>query len=92
MALNKTFTQSNGITTSYHKVTRVSVNCSDSEMSMGVEMTSYMNEEYRESENPVTSLFYNFDITGEEEQSMSARKLAYAKVKTLPEWEDAADC
>ena len=92
MALNKTFTQSNGIVTSYHKVSRVSINCNDNEISMGVEMTSYMNEEYRESENPVTSLFYNFDITSDEEQSMSARKLAYAKVKTLPEWADAVDC
>lgn len=91
MALNKTFTQENGIATSYHKVSRVSISA-DNEMSMGVEVTSYMNEDYRESDYPVTSLFYNFDITSEEEQSMSARKLAYAKLKTLPEWADAVDC
>ena len=92
MALSKTFTQPNGITTSYHKVTRVSVSCRGEEIDLGVEMTSYLNEEYRESENPITSLFYNFTVTGEEEQSMSARKLAYAKIKTLDEWADAVDC
>lgn len=93
MALNKTFTQENGVTTSYHKVTRVTISSrNDETLDMGVEMTSYLDENYREKNTPITSMYYNFDITDEEEQSTSARKLAYTKIKTLAEWSDAVDC
>lgn len=92
MALNKTFTQENGVVTSYHKVTRVAIASHDNGLDMGVEMTSYLDENYREKNTPITSMYYNFDITNEEEASTSARKLAYAKIKTLEEWADAVDC
>ena len=91
MALKKTFVKENGISTSYHKISNVTVRSTDS-LSLRVQVTSYLNEEYREKEQEIETLFYTFDLTSEEEDSMGARKLAYAKLKTLDEWAGAEDC
>ena len=91
MALKKTFVKENGISTSYHKISNVTVRSSD-ELSLRVQITSYLNEEYRKKEQEIETLFYSFDLTSGEEDSMGARKLAYAKIKTLEEWVDAEDC
>ena len=91
MALRKTFVEKNGISTSYHKVSNVTV-CCDEEISLHVGLTSYLDEIYREKEQSIQTHFYIFELTNEEEASTSARKLAYAKVKTLDEWADAIDC
>ena len=97
MALNKTFVKENGITTSYHKVTTVNFSQDYSPenqdgLLLGVEITSFLNQEYRENEQPIESDFYHFSITKEEEQEISAFKLAYKKIKELPQWTDAEDC
>lgn len=97
MALNKTFLKENGITTSYHKVTTVNFSqdySSESQVGLllGVEITSFFNQEYRNNDQPIESEFYHFSITKEEEQETSAFKLAYNKIKELPQWIDAEDC
>ena len=97
MALNKTFIKDNGITTSYHKVTTVNLSCNHDEenqntLLLGLELTSFLNQEYRENEQPIESDYYHFSITKEEEQETSAFKLAYKKIKELPQWADAEDC
>lgn len=97
MALNKTFTKENGITTSYHKVTTINFSQDYSSensdgLLFGVEITSFFNEEYRQNEQPIESDFYHFSITKGEEQETSAFKLAYKKIKELPQWIDAEDC
>ena len=91
MALKKTFLKENGISTLYHKISNVTLR-SVEELSLHVQVTSYLNEEYREKEQEIETLFYTFDITKEEEDGMGTRKLAYAKLKTLEEWADAEDC
>lgn len=91
MALKKTFVKENGISTSYHKISNVTLRSAE-ELSLWIQVTSYLNEEYREKEQEIETLFYTFDITKEEEDSMGTRKLAYAKLKTLEEWADAEDC
>ena len=91
MALKKTFVKENGISTSYHKISNATVRATDT-LSLRVQLTSYLNEEYREKEQEIETLFYTFDLTSEEEDSMGVRKLAYAKPKTLEEWADAEDC
>ena len=99
MALSKTITKNNGITTSYHKVTSVTVNQEsymlsepDKSVQLAVKLTSYFNEEYRNNSEPIESETYYFKVTSEEEESTSARKLAYNKLKTLTQWSDAKDC
>lgn len=95
MALSKTFIKDNGIVTSYHKVTNLSIadrNNEDDTLNLNVELTSYMNQEYRKQNQPIETLYYFFNITSEEEEATSARKLAYAKIKELPEWIDAENC
>jgi hypothetical protein len=91
MALKKTFVKENGISTSYHKISNVTIRSLD-ELSLHIQVTSYLNEEYREKEQEIETLFYTFDLVSEEEESMGARKLAYVKLKTLEEWADAEDC
>ena len=91
MALKKTFVKENGISTSYHKISNVTLHSAE-ELSLYVQVTSYLNEEYRQKEQEIETLFYTFGVTEEEENAMGARKLAYAKLKTLEEWADAEDC
>ena len=91
MALKKTFVKENGISMSYHKISNVTLRSAE-KLSLHVQVTSYLNEEYREKEQEIETLFYAFDITEEEENSMVTRKLAYAKLKTLEKWADAEDC
>ncbi len=99
MALYKIITKKNGITTSYHKVTSVTVSQedyllpeNDKCVNLAVEVTSYFNEEYRQNSEAIESEKYYFSATSEEEESTSARRLAYNKLKTLQKWEDATDC
>lgn len=99
MALNKTLIQDNGITTSYHKVTRATFIDSNGEhpseeyvpLRLQVNVTSFLNEEYREAGHSITSNIYSFNITSEEETA-GIRKLAYNKLKTLEIFADAEDC
>ena len=88
MALSKQITNENGITTCYHRISHVSLQ--DSTLTCLVE--SYVSKDYRESENYADSCVFNFDITVEEEESMGIRQLCYAKLKTLKQWTEAADC
>ena len=99
MALSKTIVKNNGIITSYHKVTSVTISqesylTSDdtNNVQLAVKLTSYLNEEYRQNEQPIETEMYYFSATSEEEASTSARKLAYEKLKTLSIWADATDC
>ena len=99
MALYKEIVKDNGVTTSYHKVTSVTISQepyiyteSDKDIQLTVKLTSYLNQEYRENNQPIESQMFYFNITSEEEESTSARKLAYAKIKSIENWADAVDC
>lgn len=92
MALKKTIVQPNGVETGYHKVSQVSVTCESDSILMRVELTSYLDEDYRKAGLPIIRSSHHFDVTSEEEESTSVRKLAYAKIKTLENWSDAEDC
>lgn len=85
MALLKNITSSEGFITSYHKIQMVSLH----DNTLHFHVDSYVSKEYRNLERPAHSDFYSFEITVEEEESMGIRKLAYKKLKELPEWADA---
>lgn len=99
MALNKIITQENGIATSYHKVTRVTFIDSNGEypseehipLKLQVNVTSFLNKDYRETGHSISSDIYLFSVTDEEE-TLGIRKLAYDKLKTLEVFADAEDC
>ena len=98
MALLKVITLDNGITTSYHKVSRVML-VDDNEVndtaSLRFEVTvnSYLNKEYRNNGKSINSNIYRFEITEtEEETAVGIRKFAYEKLKTLPIYADAENC
>ena len=80
--------KSTGVVSTYHRVTSAEV----SDNTLSCQIASYVSKEYREQGRSVERNHYQFDITIEEEESMGVRKLAYIKLKTLPEWEGAEDC
>ena len=102
MALLKEITDSKGVTCGYHKIERISL---DGNVLIA-EVASYTSQEFRDIEidkrdaeegyydgkNIVARHSYWIHITIEEEESMGIRKLAYQKLKTLPDWEGAEDC
>ena len=88
MALNKTITSDNGITTTYHKINDLYLRQS----TLICSLASYVSADYAISNLPAMTSSIDFDITIEEEESMGIRQLAYTKLKELPEWEDATDC
>lgn len=93
MALSKTFIQDNGISTSYHKVSKALVRTDTNDgLNLRVYVTSYLNEAYRKNEQPIETSIYSFNISDEQESETSIRKLAYNQLKTLGNWADAVDC
>ena len=100
MALKKTIVLPNGVTTNYHKINFISFSDSNGEypteekqpLRLDVSVISFLNEEYRKNCQAIETKFYNFIITQEEEESLSLRKLGYAKLRTLEAFADAEDC
>lgn len=88
MALNKILVNDNGIQTTYHRITHVSLN--DNQVSCCVE--SYVSPEYRISNKPADASYYYFTISVEEEESMGIRALCYTKLKEMDEWVLSTDC
>lgn len=88
MALNKIFINDNGIQTTYHKITHVSLN--DNQVVCCVE--SYVSPEYRISNKPAETSYYYFTISLEEEESMGIRALCYTKLKEMDKWLLSTDC
>lgn len=88
MALSKPIVTSQGYTTNYHKIIEVTLSGNSL---IGI-LASYVSQEYRDLERPAEHKTYYFSVSIEEEESMGIRQLAYAKLKTLTEWQDAEDC
>lgn len=88
MALLKSITNEKGVTTTYHKVSDVTLY--NNTLSCIIE--SYVSEIYRELNQNADSYAFTFDISVEEEESMGIRALCYTKIKNLYPWSDAEDC
>lgn len=88
MALTKNIISNEGFTTTYHKISDVSLR----ENVMSCSLESYVSKEYRNLERPADHQFFRFEITVEEEESMGIRQLAYKKIKETKDWTDAIDC
>lgn len=98
MAFQKLIKKENGIEMSYHRITGVNLmvetNSNDEDnLRLMIKLESYLNKEYRDKNCPIDSKHYIIPITTDESAEISGiRQFAYAKLKELPEWEDAADC
>ena len=98
MAFQKLIKKENGVEMSYHRITGVDLmvetNSNDEDsLRLMVRLQSYLNKEYRDRNCPIDSKYYMIPITTDESAEISGiRQFAYAKLKELPEWEDAADC
>jgi hypothetical protein len=102
MALLKVFEKNNGIITTYHKVSGIKLTENETRwddennevktFNLEIEMTSFLNENYRKQEYPIETNIYNIEIAPEEETQHTIRNLAYLKLKTMPIWQDAEDC
>lgn len=88
MALQKDIVSHEGFTTNYHKIEEINLH----DNILNIVVNSYVSREYREFERPADQQSFNFEITLEEEEAMGIRKLAYTKIKELPDWKDAEDC
>lgn len=88
MALAKAITNDQGITTNYHKISRVSL----MDDRLGCSIDSYVSKDYRDLDKHADSDTFRFNITVEEEESMGIRALCYTKIKELDAWKDATDC
>lgn len=91
MALNKKIILENGCEVNYHRISSISLHLRD-EARAQVIVDSYVNEDYRKLEQPVTSDCYLVNVTTEEEESTGIRVLLYNKLKELEVWTDALDC
>lgn len=97
MALNKAITLENGVTVNYHRV--VSVFCMTNVQNT-IEICSYIDESGRENEkafyvedsgvDTITAYTHSKFIPVEYDQNMTVVS-AYEYLKTLPEFEGAAD-
>lgn len=90
MALYKSITQDDGVTTTYHRILMLTQTV-NRQNSIGV--LSYVSSESRETEN--TSIYaqpyckcITYEIPYDEAMTISD---AYAYLKTLPQFEDAED-
>lgn len=88
MALSKEIKNNQGIVTTYHKVSNVTLR--DGRLSCTLD--SYVSTEYRNAEQSADSSMFRFNITLAEEESMGIRALCYSKIKELEDWADASDC
>ena len=88
MALTKELINRQGVVTTYHKISNVSLDSNR----LRCRIESYVSKDYREVEQPADSSTFNFDITVEEEEAMGIRALCYTKIKALEDWSDATDC
>jgi len=91
MALNKKITLENGCEVNYHRISSINLYLID-ETRVQVMIESYVNQDYRKLEQPVTSNCYSINITTAEEESTGIRTLMYTKLKELESWSDALDC
>ena len=96
MAFKITITEDNGVQTNYHRITQTNFTIAEfdgeEKKLLSTRITSYMNEDYRDLNKPVSSLYYNFRLEPEEEVDGDIRALAYEKLKTVEPWKDAEDC
>lgn len=88
MALQKTIVQADGVTTEYHRIlyTQATINSHNS-----IAVLSYVNAESREkdsAENRPYTAATTYEKDYEENMTI---ELAYAYLKTLPEFKDAID-
>jgi hypothetical protein len=104
MALKKLLVKNNGITTEYHKIASVKLADRNSDIAMtqenepiplhlDIEVVSYLNAEYRQRCQSISTQIYHFIINPEEEMSaIGIRAFSYGKLKTLDIFADAEDC
>lgn len=91
MALNKSITLDNGCVVNYHRISNISLHMEDNVCAI-VCVDSYVNQEYRKIERPVTTNHFTVDMTVEEEESTGIRALMYSKLKKLSYWDGCSDC
>lgn len=94
MALKKVITDHKGISTSYHKITDISVRGKENEFySAHAALKSYVSEDIRQESvnNEVEISFYYFNLT-EEEMNGNIFVTMYNKIKALEKFEGAEDC
>ena len=77
-----------GVTTNYHKISSLILR----DNTLYCVLSHFVSKDYRENGNSIDNDSFQFLITIEEEESMGIRKLAYKKIKELPDWAEATDC
>lgn len=94
MALKKTITNKNGITTEYHKIGSVNIASRGEDILMRVVVKSYISESIRNEDVAlnVSESVHNFPTTVEELESKSIYALAYEKLKGTEAFAEAEDC
>lgn len=102
MALKKIITESNGISTAYHKIKNIEVGIKKSDMGrkkegyyfIKTQVESYVSEDLRRisASNAVIVRPYNFFIRSAEVDAKGIHEVVYAKLKTLELFEGADNC
>lgn len=97
MALKKTITTKNGITTEYHKIGSINIASRGENLVMRVVVKSYVTEDIRKDNMNlfVSESVHNFPTTFEELgelESKSIYALAYEKLKGTEAFAEAEDC
>lgn len=96
MALTKKVIKDNGLTTTYHRILLVSIDCASTNTITSVMIASYVDESYRlkekngECENTV-AFIESYDIDLSVSSDSLAFSALYGKIKELEEFRDSED-
>lgn len=97
MALNKKIIKNNGLSTSYHKIRNVNMDCSGEQTIMTILIDSYADENYRikEKNEEIINAALSTDAYIVEVDTKNDNlnfSNIYKKLKKLDVFEDATDC
>lgn len=99
MAIKKLIVTKEGIQKEYHKISGVNISslaaAGDTDnFNMSIVISSYVTENYRNEDvnNVVGNGSYTFEVPIETLDKKPIMFVAYAALKTLPEFEGAEDC
>ena len=94
MALRKTITDARGITTTYHKISDISIRPGEEDMILRTTVMSYTDEEVRRTNPNLYVEVYDqlFNVTMAELETIPVYTLAYDNLKKLSKFYEAENC
>ena len=96
MALKKKMVKDNGLTTEYHRILHININCEKDAVAM-VSIASYKDESYRQKEkdgecDSTYITIENYIVEADMQKDDLKMSSIYKKIKDLAKFAEATDC